>query len=457
MRMRELPTKVSPGARRLALAVALGLLAAAPPAWPQGIELNAAPSGKVAPATVPQKDGAVELTLDQAVEIALHQNLGVVLQQYTRTETRLSILQALGIYDLLPSATLTASETQQPVTNRNNPSLSRTQTANLGVSQLFPWGGSASVGVGASRQFVTFTDANLNTLGSLFYTSGLTFNYNQPLLRNFGRLVTERTLLIAQNNSQVSSQEFVRQVTLITQQVINAYWTLVNAREQLVVAQESLGLAKELHERNKIQVQVGTMAPLELVQSEATIATREEGIISAQQGVGDAEDQLRQLLNLPGDLWSHEVRPLTDAKTTHPTINVDQAIATALQARPELHSQELAIQLAQLNSSLAKNSYLPQLDLKLSYGPSGAGPDLSSAFTQVDRLNFPSWTTTLIFSVPLQNRAARAASAIADLDVDRNKVQFDQLRTTVITEVRTAARRVETAAKQIDAATASRV
>ncbi len=418
------------------------------------------------------QDGAVLLTLEEAVELALRQNLGLSIERFNRTRSALAVGQTLGIYDLLASASLYAEDQQSPTITRLQASESSLQRFNFSLGQIFPTGGELTVGVTNSRNESNspFTTVNPG------FNSGLEFNLNQPLLRNFGRLATERQLLVARNRSAASSEEFERQVGLIVQQVINAYWNLVGARQQLVVAQESMSLASELNNRNRIQVEVGTMAPLELVQSEAAIAEREEGIITAQSDRGDAEDTLRRLLNLPeGELWGTEIRPATDPAIEHTPIDVQAAIQTALQERPELRVQQLDIEQARIQSAFARNQERPTLDLDLGYGFSGAGGDVivrdddtgevidtvpggfGDAFDQVSGFDFRGWTAQLTFGFPLQNRGARATRVIADLDLERAESALEDARNAIITEVRGAARRVETAAKQIDAARASKV
>jgi outer membrane protein len=418
------------------------------------------------------REGAVLLSMDEAVEIALRQNLGLSVQRYTRTRARLGVEQTLGIYDLLASATAYGEDSTSPTTSQLQASESNLQRLNFGVMQLFPTGGQLSLGWNNTRSESNNPFARLNPA----FSSNLAFGFKQPLLQGFGRIATERQILVAQNRSQASREEFERQLSDTVQQVIDAYWTLVGARQQLVVAQESLNLAKELHERNRIQVEVGTMAPLEMVQSEAAIAEREEGIITAQSQVGDAEDQLRRLLNLPqGPLWGTEIRPVTEPTVAHQPIDVDAAIQTALAERPELRTQQLDIEQARIETAFARNQERPTLDLDLGYDFAGVGGDVivrdpdtgdvlrtipgsySDALDQVTGFDFRGWTAQLTFGFPLQNRGARAARTIAELDLERARTAMEDAQNAVITEVRQAARQVETAAKQIDAAKASRV
>jgi outer membrane protein len=433
------------------LALALACLAAGPVTAEEVVvgTTAARPAGEPA---LEIRDNAVQLSLDQAVQIALQQNLGLVTERYVRTQARLRITQNLGLYDLLANSTLTATDTRNPAVNQFQGTQSNSQTFDFSFRQRIPTGGDVTVG-GRGNRFET----NGQFQSSLTYSPRFTFAYDQPLLRDFGRLANERNILVAQTNSRISRQEFERQVTTTLQQVVNAYWNLVGARQQLVVAQESLGLARELHERNRIQVEVGTLAPLELVQSDAAIATREEDIIRATANIGDAEDQLRRLLNLPsGPLWATPIVPSTAPETEKIAINVDEAIQTAYAERPELRTQELQLAQAQLDAEYFHGQLKPSLNLHIDYNLNGGAEDLNRAFNQLTGLGFRTWTAQLVFAYPIQNRAARAQSAIANLDVDRLQAALDEQKTVVATEVRRAARAVETAAKQIDAARVSR-
>ncbi|HKV06580.1 MAG TPA: TolC family protein [Thermoanaerobaculia bacterium] len=401
------------------------------------------------------QNGVLPLSLDQAITIAVRQNLGLVIERYTRQQSRLGITQSMGIYDLVSQASLEHADTQQAALDVFQANQSESDDVSFSFRQRLPTGGDVTVGYAAGR---TETPEDPRRPGiTESYTSGTTFSFVQPLLRDFGRIVNERNILVARYNDRISREEFERQVTLLTQQVVNAYLSLVEARQQLGVAQESMNLARELHERNRIQVDVGTLAPLELVQSEAAIATRDVDIINATSTVGDAADDLRQLLNLPpGPLWQAEIQPTTEPQVEPLTVNVEEAIATAYAERPEVRSQEIAVQRFELDSLFFRNQMRPNLDLNVRYGTGGFGLEFGDALDQITGLDFPTWSVSLDFAYPIQNRAARAASAIADIDVDRAKTQLEQQRTVVATEVRQAARALDTAVKQIEASRISR-
>lgn len=413
-------------------------------------------------------DGKVEMTLDQALAVALERNLGLRVLRYSRTQSWYGILQTKGAFDLNLNGLVSISDISTPTGSRLEASSSKDQAWNLGLAQLLPQtNGVARVDFTNSRSESASEFVTLNPR----YDSGLRFGFVQPLLRNFGRLPATRALRVARANDAASGYDFETQVAATIESVDFAYWRLVEAQEQLRVAQQSLGLAQELHQRNKIQVDVGTLAPLELVQSEAAIATREEDIIRAEAAVGNAADQLRQLLDLPpGELWSAAIIPTTQPEIERISIDVDEAISTALASRPEIRTQQSVNERLAIDAAFFRDQLKPTLDLNIGYRLSGLGGTLTrdpetgaplpspipggygDALDNIRRRDFDGWSASLTFGVPIQNRAAKANHVIAKLDLERGQVTLDQVKLQVTTEVRTAARAVVTAAKQIDAA-----
>ena len=431
--------------------------------------ISTAPRDEMPPSGIEAGPEAIQLALDEAVATALQRNLGLLVERYERAQFRLRLDENLGIYDLNLEAAGFADEETSPSTGGLTGAdiLTRERrNLNTSVEQLSPWGGIGGVAFNAFRQ----EDNSIFTNPNPLFLSDLDVTYTQPLLRNFGSIATERGIKIAQLNSEISREAFEQQVATTLQQVEIAYWNLVEARQQVEVARESLSLARELHQMNRVRVDVGTLAPLELVQSEVGIATREEQIILAEADVQSAEDELRRLMHLEqGELWDKPIEPTTPAETERADIDLDAAIATALAERPELRNQRLRTDLLDLESRFFRNQMRPRLDLTARYGYNGIGGDFrdeetgvitpggfSDAVDQIaDRL-FEGWRVDLLFGYPLQNRTARARKAIADLDLEQGRNELSELEENVIVEVRSAVRGVRTAAQQIESTRASR-
>ncbi len=436
-------------------------------------------------------DGRLQLDLDQAIALALQNNLGLQVQRFQRAQSLFRIDQQFGIYDTVLRATASINASSQPSSSQLDGAPVRENEvigANLNLRQPISSGGAFALDFQNNRNASNSLFADINP--SLFTSLELAFE--QPLLRNRGRRITERTLAVARLNSAISLDDLEVRVVETVQTVANGYWALVEALEQFKVAEESLALAEELHEMNRIQIEVGTLAPLELVTSEAGIATREEEIIRGQAQIEDAADELRRLLNLDErTFWDLQIVPTTSPEIARIEIDLEASLDSALVERPEIGRQELQIESLEIDSGFLRNQRKPDLNLNVSYSRNGLGGTRTTCdrpggptpedffggpcpdeFLRVDEVDywkalgqlgtgvlgqvFEGWNVGLNLSKPLQNRSAKAAVRVAELALDQGRLELRDLMLTIRTEVRTAARGVETAGKQIDSARVSR-
>lgn len=436
------------------------------------IEVSSASRGEIAAPDLRVEGDQLLLTSQEAVRMALERNLGLQAVRYDRERARLGIAAAMGAYDLGLYGALSASEDESPAASNLDGADVQEQNRRgltVGLSQLLPTGGTGSLQWVNGRFESNSQFAILNPS----FSSGLDVSFSQPLLRGFGRQATEYTIEIARNSDVIARDRFVQQVTATIQAVENAYWSLVGSRYQLRVAEESLALARELHENNKTRVEVGTLAPLELVQSEAGIATREEEIIRARAAIGDAEDLLRTLLYLPaGPLWEKTIVPETEVEIEPRPAVLATALQEAMTRRPELAVQKSSIHGLELDAAFRRQELKPRLDLTATYGFNGVGGDViirgpggevlqvldggwGDALEQITDLDFPGWSIALELRYPLQNRTAKARSAIAEVELEQGRVELSRLEQLVSTEVRTAVRGLETSRQQIESARVS--
>ena len=416
-------------------------------------------------------DGKVHVKLEDAVALTLSRNLSLVVERYRRSQAVQGIEEAFGIFDLNLGSTFQLSEDTSPVTSlledtADNSIVNENAVLNFNLAQLTAYGGTANLAFNNNR----FASSNLASQPNPRFTIGLDVSFTQPLLRNFGRDVTHNNILVARNNSAISRDTFQLQVETIVQQVSDRYWLLVEAQEQLKVAEESLALAERLHEMNRIQVEVGTMAPLEMVQSEAGVATREEDIIRRSAAVEDSADLLRRFLNLDRDrYWDVDIVPVSDAIIDYLEIDLAAAYATALEKRTDVSSQRLGNDNRALQAELAGNQKKPRLDVSGGYGLNGVDGDTnftdpstgitfmssggySDALDQILDAESGGWFVQAVFAYPVQNRAARARSVRAGLNVEQGEMEMRDLRQQVLLDVRRLTRAVRTAEKQIESA-----
>ncbi len=249
-----------------------------------------------------------------------------------------------------------------------------TYTANFGYSQGFEWGG-ALTGSFNNTHLTTNNPTSLLTpqLGSSFQ-----FRFTQNLLQGFGFLPNTRFIRIAKNNREISDVAFRLQVLTTVDQIENMYWDLVFAYENVRVQQESLTYAQKALEDSKRQAQVGTAPPIQVVSSQSIVATDQQNLIVAQNNL-----QLQELLVKNALSRSIEDPVLAEADVVptsamqipdqEPTIPIQDLINDALQHRAELAESRIDLNSRDLSNKAVRNALLPTLDAFAYYGGSGVG------------------------------------------------------------------------------------
>lgn len=413
---------------------------------------------------------ALRLSLSDAVNTAMRQNLGVQLQNY---ETRISgynLRGQYGLFDWISAGDVGIASDRNATTSSIQASSGRSINANASVSQIIPTGGQYSFAFRNGRA----TTAGGFTNVSPAYTSSLAFNFAQPLLKDFGVDVTRRNITIARNNLGITQGTFRTAVMDTVSAVEQAYLDLSYARRNIDVVKEALFLARDQARITQIRIDVGASAPLDILQPRVQIATTEESLVIAVASVRDAEDRLRTLLNLPREEWDRPIIPVDEVRYEPMTINMDQAVQQALQNRPEMNQQRLATESLKVTALYARNQTLPTVDFNLGYNVAGvAGRTLDvddttgqpfvvsstnygEALSQIFGRDFPSWNVGFSFGYPLMNIGARATARAAELDLQQSQTFEAQTRQNIAVEVRAAARQVETFARTIAASKAAR-
>ncbi|HEX8810748.1 MAG TPA: TolC family protein, partial [Terracidiphilus sp.] len=253
-----------------------------------------------------------------------------------------------------------------------------TYTANFAYTQGFAWGTSLVAGFNNTH----LTTNNPTSLLSPSLASNFQFRVTQNLLQGFGSLPNTRFIRIAKNNREISDVAFRLQVLTTVDQIENMYWDLVFAFENVRVQEESLTYAQKALEDSKRQAQVGTAPPIQVVSSQSTVATDQQNLIVAQNNL-----QLQQLLMKNALSRSIEDPVLAEADVIptstmqlpeqEPVIPIQDLINDALQHRAELAESRIDLNSRNLSSKAVRNALLPTLDAYAYYGGSGVGGDLA--------------------------------------------------------------------------------
>ena len=409
------------------------------------------------------KDG-IPLTLDQAIGYALANNQDLNVTVNAAAASQFSLFSNYGIYDPNLQAFGTRTHNDQPTASQlAGAQVLKTDASDAGaqVAQLIPWGGTFTLGFAGNRTKTnsTFYDVNPS------FTAGLTASVNQPLLRSFGQLSTNWLIETARNTRDSSYQDFVRSVQATVNATEQAYWDLAYAYDNLKVKLEAKAIAVELNRITKIKIDVGSLAPIDVVQTEVNIATADQDIINAEGLIGLSQDQLKRQLNFDPTVWNAaEIIPTDPVRVEEQRFNLEEGMKTALVHRPEVISQLYNVASGQIRYAYYQNQVLPQLNLQASYGNNGLDgrqtlPDgtvvdggFEGAVNQVFDRSYKNWKVGLVFSYPIFNRAAKGNEGVARYTLETSKAQLTVIEQNIIVDVRNAHRAIDTAEKQIVAA-----
>lgn len=466
--------KIEDRERRFPRRAAAAALLALTPFW-SGAALA---TGEGARVTVPIESGKrqaqplpegerIELSLAQAIELALRNALDLDVASLAYERTGFGIGSAEGVFDPSLTASVNATRRETPTTSSFQAPASQSQRFDLGIGGLTELGTEYSLGFGGVR-----SDSPTQTTIPGYveinptFSSSVTASVTQPLLRGFGRDVNTRLVVQSRLARDASAWDFVTSVQNAVQLVENAYWDLVYALANLDAKKEALERAIDFNRITKIKIDVGALAPIEIVQTEVTIAQREQEIILAEGQIGDAQDRLKRLLNVTDlSAWSRPIVPTDRPSEEKVEIDVEAGIRTALDTRPEVRQALVDIESRKIGVVYSRNELKPRLDVRGAYGLSGVGfendvarqgSSYTDAFTQLGNWEYPNWSIGLNFAVPLANRTARANAAIAATDLELAATRLALLKQNLALEVRTAARNVDTARRSVAAARKAR-
>jgi outer membrane protein len=424
------------------------------------------------------QDGKLMLSLQDAISLALENNLAIDVERYTPWLDEVSLLRAKsGINGLVPfDPTLTSAlNLQDSVTPLNNPLFAgviptgtTTPTAqtpvayvqhignvNLQYSQYFPTGTQFQAGMTNNRTSTNFGGFNLY---NPYLQSALTLTITQPLLRGFGILPNTRLIIEARRTIKVGLSQLEQQVIATTTQVSNDYWELVYARDNVKVEEAALGVSQRLYEENSKRLEIGTLSSLDVLTAQSQVASDKQALVQAQSVQLQDETTLLNDITmnpLDGPLLRAEIIPTTAISTpdTGENIQIADAVKEAWQKRPELHQAALNLENAGTDVKATKNELLPSVNIFGEYiasglggvqtstttagtvvFPGGAGQDLSRVFAG----NYSTFEAGINLTLPIRNRAAQADNAQALLNEREQKTQYRQEQNAIFVSVRNA-------------------
>ena len=346
----------------------------------------------------------------------------------------------------------------------------------LGIRQGFPSGATAALVWANSYNETNSLRSNFNP--SLI--SALTLRVTQPLLQGFGVAVNTRNIEVARNNHEISNLQFKRQVEEVVTRVAGIYWGLVSLRAQVESQMQNLELARKLYEDNKRRVEIGTLAPIEIIRAEAEVAAREADLTAAQTEVQLQETVLKDAISVTGiaspTLLHSEIVPTDEieidaAEQLRP---LAELMEIALSARADMAQNRIRLRNTDLGLIGVRNGMLPSADLRVDLTNNALAGSVNESFTgipgqdglvspyflgglgnaagQLFRRNFPDYQVRLQVNIPLKNRQARADYTAALLEKRQQQIQLVQAQNAIRTEVQSAVIRIQQARARYAAA-----
>jgi outer membrane protein len=419
-----------------------------------------------------------ELRLEEAVTLALEKNLDIQVAKLEPQSVDFLVAGFKNTYLPVLSSTVGQRENFQLPTRTLTGGTRVNQgtlTYNASIAQTVPkWGGNYSLAWTNTKVNSSDILANFNPL----FTTGLLASYTQPLLRGFKLDNVRQQLAVNLINREISEESARATVTQTVANVRNAYWDLVFAQSAVEVAVRATDLADKLVEDNQARVEVGTLAPLDIVQAQAEAATRRQNLAAAEAAAQTAEIALKRFLVSGTDdpLWRQTLRPVDLPSLQPPPADVEGAIRNALSQRTDVLNTRKNLDISDVNIRFFRDQTLPDLDLNASYGAQGIGGTFfrrsgSGIESQIigtepggffDALgvlrqrDYPNWNFSVTMSYPLLGSQAEAQVARARLQRNQSLTRLRALEVQIAAEVTNAALTVQSNLKRVEAATAAR-
>jgi outer membrane protein len=427
----------------------------------------------------------VDLTLDDAVARATERNIDISVARIAPQMQDFTMAGLQANYRVNLTSTVNNNRTTDlpRVTTQGitAPTTSVREGWTAGIAQNIFWGG--------GNYTVNWTNSRFNSPSSVNirnpqFQSGLVANYTQPLWR--GRAIDNtrasiKTTRISQQNDEIS----LTATTATTQaNVRNAYWDLVYAIEAVGAAQYSFDLANQLIKDNQARVEIGTLAPIDVVSAQAEAAARRNQLVTAQASVRTSELALKRLIVSGTDdpLWTSSINPVDRPPSAPEPIDLEAAVTRALSQRTDLQQSKNNLAITDINLQNQVDATKPQLNLTANYGLNGLGGPIFTtsrvtdpitgistttntllqqsgyfdALRNITGFDAPTWTLGLTFAYPIGQSTQEATVARSKLSLEQTKVNLKALELQIATDVTDAALNVQATLESVQSTVAAR-
>jgi outer membrane protein TolC len=314
-----------------------------------------------------------------------------------------------------------------------------------------------------------------------FTQGSLDFQISQNLLQGFGRAVLGRSILVAKNNEKVADLQLRQQVITTVSAILNLYWDLVSFNEDLRARKDELATAQALYEDNKKQVQIGTLAPIEVTRAEAQVYSSQQDLLISQTNLLQQETVLKNALSRNGvaspTIADVHIVPLDSIQVPQEDHipGMDELVKEALAKRVDVAQDKINVQSNETNLVGIKNGLKPSLQVfaeltnngltgSVNYlDPTGVTPvpyltgGYGNLVGQIFRRDFPSYSAGLSLNIPLRNRAAQSDYVTSALSLRQSELTLQKAVNQVRVDVQNAVIGLRQARVRYDSAVKARI
>ena len=401
-----------------------------------------------------------QLSLDEAVRLALEHNLDIQVDRYNPVISEYDRRALYGYYDPTFKAKLGHEENNRPSgginpnTGNDFPGTrSETDYADFGLGGFLPTGMRYDLTHTISESVVTTPGiTGSNALGAIYgnkvadtYYSGALLTLSQPLLRNLWIDSPRLRLQLARRNVRISELTTERNTMLTITLVEKAYYELIAARETVRVRESDLTVKQQFFGEQRRRVEVGALAPLEEKLAQSEVALAQTQLLLARNDAATADSILKGLIH---DRFVNQLDTrveLTDKLLAIPaTPNLQDAFKDAVEKRPDLQSMRINLEKHDIQLKFFKNQLYPQLDVFGSYGVNGVDTHLSGALDDLAKRSAPQHTYGIIFSLPLSMKAERENLKSGQAAKAQAILMFQRLEENIFAEVEFGVRQLRT-------------
>jgi outer membrane protein len=428
----------------------------------------------LSPVEKAEKDGsAIHLSLQDIIKLALQNNIDIAIEETNEQNTQLSLISAQASYDPSLSGSFSLNSNRSANTTSYDASDSEFLTNkqlrwSTSFSQPVKTGGTFSASYSGGRTSSNSKASNFNPN----YTASGTLEFRQPLWKNLTIDSNRVNLKVTKLDLETSDITFKQTVTTNISRIKQQYWDLVSAIQDYEIQRNSMRLAMINLRDNRKRVEVGTQAPITIIESEYQLAQRRQTLNSAEETIQRQMNSMRQYISndRSNEIWSKVVVPTDTPEFQDYRMDLDTAIETALRNSPDLQKSDIELKKTDLNLKLYRNNKKLGADLTASFGNSGnAGttkydPDspfyppvnqiggFGKAFKNMFSSGLYSWSLSVSLQVPLRNRSAETTYAKQLITKNRTLLNRKKTEQQLVVTIRNAYQALQTSRLQVDTA-----